>query len=293
MPALNKTIVSLTAVALFVSTATWAKDDATQKTDFLLIGGGIMSASLGTWLQELQPEWKQVMVEKLDGVALESSNGWNNAGTGHSANMELNYTPERADGTIDVSKALDINEQFMISRQFWSAQVKRGILKDPHAFINSTPHMSFVWGDKNVNYLQKRYDALQQTTLFQGMKFSTDHAQIQQWAPLVMNGRDANQKVAATWTPVGTDVNYGEITRQLIGSLKKNSNFSLQTSAEVTEFKRNADNSWHVTIKDINNGSEHAIDAKYVFIGAGGGALKLLQKTGISEAENYAGFPVG
>ncbi|KID00312.2 malate dehydrogenase (quinone) [Hafnia alvei] len=293
MPALKKTIVSLTAVALFVSTATWAKDDATQKTDFLLIGGGIMSASLGTWLQELQPEWKQVMVEKLDGVALESSNGWNNAGTGHSANMELNYTPERPDGTIDVSKALDINEQFMISRQFWSAQVKRGILNDPHAFINSTPHMSFVWGDKNVNYLQKRYDALQQTTLFQGMKFSTDHAQIQQWAPLVMNGRDANQKVAATWTPVGTDVNYGEITRQLIGSLKKNSNFSLQTSSEVTEFKRNDDNSWHVTIKDINNGSEHAIDAKYVFIGAGGGALKLLQKTGISEAENYAGFPVG
>ncbi|MDN6633450.1 MAG: malate dehydrogenase (quinone) [Enterobacterales bacterium] len=293
MPALKKTIVSLTAVALFVSTATWAKDDATQKTDFLLIGGGIMSASLGTWLQELQPEWKQVMVEKLDGVALESSNGWNNAGTGHSANMELNYTPERPDGTIDVSKALDINEQFMISRQFWSAQVKRGILNDPHAFINSTPHMSFVWGDKNVNYLQKRYDALQQTTLFQGMKFSTDHAQIQQWAPLVMNGRDANQKVAATWTPVGTDVNYGEITRQLIGSLKKNSNFSLQTSAEVTEFKRNEDNSWHVTIKDINNGSEHAIDAKYVFIGAGGGALKLLQKTRISEAENYAGFPVG
>ncbi|MDN6019425.1 MAG: malate dehydrogenase (quinone), partial [Enterobacterales bacterium] len=293
MPALNKTIVSLTAVALFVSTATWAKDDATQKTDFLLIGGGIMSASLGTWLQELQPEWKQVMVEKLDGVALESSNGWNNAGTGHSANMELNYTPERPDGTIDVSKALDINEQFMISRQFWSAQVKRGVLNDPHAFINSTPHMSFVWGDKNVNYLQKRYAALQQTTLFQGMKFSTDHAQIQQWAPLVMNGRDANQKVAATWTPVGTDVNYGEITRQLIGSLKKNSNFSLQTSAEVTEFKRNDDNSWHVTIKDINNGSEHAIDAKYVFIGAGGGALKLLQKTGISEAENYAGFPVG
>lgn len=293
MPALKKTIVSLTTVALFVSTATWAKDDATQKTDFLLIGGGIMSASLGTWLQELQPEWKQVMVEKLDGVALESSNGWNNAGTGHSANMELNYTPERPDGTIDVSKALDINEQFMISRQFWSAQVKRGILNDPHAFINSTPHMSFVWGDKNVNYLQKRYDALQQTTLFQGMKFSTDHAQIQQWAPLVMNGRDANQKVAATWTPVGTDVNYGEITRQLSGSLKKNSNFSLQTSAEVTEFKRNDDNSWHVTIKDINNGSEHAIDAKYVFIGAGGGALKLLQKTGISEAENYAGFPVG
>jgi malate dehydrogenase (quinone) len=293
MTTVNKAIISLTTLALFVSSAGWAKDEATQKTDFLLIGGGIMSASLGTWLEELQPDWKQVMVEKLDGVALESSNGWNNAGTGHSANMELNYTPERPDGSIDVSKALDINEQFMISRQFWSAQVKRGILNDPHAFINSTPHMSFVWGDKNVNYLEKRYAALQQTTLFQGMKFSTDRQQIKQWAPLVMEGRDAKQKVAATWTPVGTDVNYGEITRQLIGSLKKNKNFTLQTSAEVTDFKRNEDNSWHVTIKDVNSGDEHAIDAKYVFIGAGGGALKLLQKTGIPEADNYAGFPVG
>ena len=127
----------MTALAMFVSTATFANDDTSKKTDFLLIGGGIMSASLGTWLHELQPDWKQVMVEKLDGVALESSNGWNNAGTGHSANMELNYTPERPDGTIDVSKALDINEQFMISRQFWTAQVKRGILHDPHSFINS------------------------------------------------------------------------------------------------------------------------------------------------------------
>ncbi|MFE4110888.1 MULTISPECIES: malate dehydrogenase (quinone) [Kosakonia] len=292
MPAMKKTIISLSAVALLVGSVTSAYAQETQKTDFLLIGGGIMSASLGTWLQELQPEWKQVMVEKLDGVALESSNGWNNAGTGHSANMELNYTPQRPDGSIDVSKALEINEQFMISRQFWSAQVKRGILNNPHAFINSTPHMSFVWGD-NVDYLAKRYAALQQTTLFQGMKFSTDHQQIKQWAPLVMEGRDPNQKVAATWTPVGTDVNYGEITRQLVGSLKKSSNFSLQTSSEVTDFKRNADNSWHVTIKDVNSGNEHAIDAKYVFIGAGGGALKLLQKTGIPEADNYAGFPVG
>ena len=194
---MKKTIISFTALAMFVSAATHAEADTSKKTDFLLIGGGIMSASLGTWLQALQPDWNLTMVEKLDGVALESSNGWNNAGTGHSANMELNYTPERADGSIDVSKALDINEQFMISRQFWSAQVKRGILHDPHSFINSTPHMSFVWGD-NVDYLQKRYNALQQTTLFQGMKFSTDHAQIKQWAPLVMEGRDPQQKVAAT-----------------------------------------------------------------------------------------------
>ncbi|MCE9891289.1 malate dehydrogenase (quinone) [Kluyvera intermedia] len=293
MPAINKKLFSLATIALLVNSAAYANTDTTQKTDVLLIGGGIMSASLGTWLQELQPDWKQVMVEKLDKVALESSNGWNNAGTGHSANMELNYTPEHPDGTIDVTKALEINEQFMISRQFWSSQVKRGVLNNPHAFINSTPHMSFVWGDKNVDYLGKRYDALQKTTLFQGMKFSTDHQQIAQWAPLVMAGRDPQQKVAATWTPAGTDVNYGEITRQLIGSLQKNEHFTLQTSSEVTEFKRNGDNSWHVTIEDVKNGKQHAIDAKYVFIGAGGGALKLLQKTGIPEADNYAGFPVG
>ena len=176
----KKTIPLLSLSALLVCTSTWAETPVTQKTDVLLIGGGIMSASLGTWLQELQPGWKQLMVEKLDGVALESSNGWNNAGTGHSANMELNYTPERPDGSIDVSKALDINEQFMISRQFWTAQVKRGILNNPRSFINSTPHMSLVWGDTNVNYLTKRYEALQQTTLFQGMKFSTDQNQIKQ-----------------------------------------------------------------------------------------------------------------
>ena len=282
----------ITLSALLVCSSSYA-NTTPEKTDVLLIGGGIMSASLGTWLETLQPQWKQLMVEKLDGVALESSNGWNNAGTGHSANMELNYTPQRADGSIDVSKALEINEAFMISRQFWTAQVKQGVLHDPHSFINSTPHMSFVWGDANVDYLGKRYAALQQTTLFQGMKFSTDHKQIEQWAPLIMEGRDPQQKVAATWTPVGTDVNYGEITRQLIGSLKKNDNFKLETSAEVTDFSRNADNSWHVTIKDVKSGEEHAVDAKYVFIGAGGGALKLLQKTGIPEGENYAGFPVG
>ncbi|ORM83260.1 malate:quinone oxidoreductase [Pantoea deleyi] len=287
----KKVIPTLSLAALLVSSALHA-ETSPEKTDVLLIGGGIMSASMGTMLEELQPGWKQIMVEKLDGVALESSNGWNNAGTGHSANMELNYTPERKDGSIDVTKALEINEAFMVSRQFWTAQIKEGVMHDPRSFINSTPHMSFVWGD-NVDFLTKRYAALQKTALFQGMKFSTDHKQIEQWAPLVMEGRDPQQKVAATWTPVGTDVNYGEITRQLIGSLKKNDNFRLETSSEVTDFKRNDDNSWHVTIKDAKNGNERAVDAKYVFIGAGGGALKLLQKTGIPEADNYAGFPVG
>lgn len=292
MSQIKKVAPAVSLLALLISSHVHA-EDPTEKTDVLLIGGGIMSASLGTLLHDLQPDWKQLMVEKLEGVALESSNGWNNAGTGHSANMELNYTPQRADGTIDFSKALEINEAFMISRQFWTTQIQRGVMQDPHSFINSTPHMSFVWGDKNVDFLTKRYQALQTTTLFQGMEFSTDQNQIKKWAPLIIEGRDPKQKVAATWTPVGTDVNYGEITRQLVGSLKKNSNFKLETSTEATDFSRNADNSWHVTVTDVKSGKTHAVDAKYVFIGAGGGALKLLQKTGIPEADNYAGFPVG
>ena len=278
--------------ATLTSNSTSAENNSEQ-TDVLLIGGGIMSASFGTLLNSLQPDWKQIMVERLDQVALESSNGWNNAGTGHSANMELNYTPQREDGSIDIKKALEINEAFMISRQFWASQVKSGVLQEPRTFINSAPHMSFVWGDDNVEFLTKRYQALIKSTLFQGMEFSTDHEKIKQWSPLVMEGRDPNQKVAATWTPVGTDVNYGEITRQLIASLKKQDNFKLEASTEVTRFVRNRDNSWLVTVKNLKSGAVRTIHTKYVFIGAGGGSLKLLQKTGIPEAKNYGGFPVG
>lgn len=277
-----------------VSMAAKAKAAQEQETDVLLIGGGIMSATLGTYLQELEPQWSMTMVERLDGVAQESSNGWNNAGTGHSALMELNYTPKKADGSISIEKAVEINEAFQISRQFWAYQVSNGVMHEPHSFITTVPHMSFVWGDENVNFLRARYAALQQSTLFRGMRYSEDHAQIKEWAPLVMEGRDPQQKVAATRTEIGTDVNYGEITRQLIASLQKKPNFALQLSTEVRGFKRNADNSWTVTVADLkNNETEHDIKAKFVFIGAGGAALKLLQETDIPEAKGYAGFPVG
>jgi len=276
-----------------VSMAAKAKASEEQETDVLLIGGGIMSATLGTYLRELEPEWSMTMVERLEGVAQESSNGWNNAGTGHSALMELNYTPQNADGSISIEKAVAINEAFQISRQFWAHQVERGVLRTPRSFINTVPHMSFVWGEDNVNFLRARYAALQQSSLFRGMRYSEDHAQIKEWAPLVMEGRDPQQKVAATRTEIGTDVNYGEITRQLIASLQKKSNFSLQLSSEVRALQRNDDNSWTVTVADLKNGTAQNIRAKFVFIGAGGAALKLLQESGIPEAKDYAGFPVG
>ncbi|MBU9811766.1 malate:quinone oxidoreductase [Rahnella sp. C60] len=283
-------ILCLNVVAF--SQSAFAEDE--KPVDVLLIGGGIMSATLGTYLQELEPDWSVDMVERLDGVALESSNGWNNAGTGHSALAEMNYTPEKADGSIDISKAVEINESFQISRQFWTYQVENGVLHNPRSFINSTPHMSFVWGDDNINFLRKRFAALQQSTLFRGMEYSEDPAQIKQWIPLVMEGRDPAQKVAATRIPIGTDVNFGEITRQLVASLQKKPNFSLSLGHEVRDIKRNPDNTWNVTVADLKNGDkESVIKAKFVFIGAGGASLTLLQKSGIPEADNYGGFPVG
>ncbi|EKT4455541.1 malate dehydrogenase (quinone) [Pseudomonas putida] len=285
----GKTLLGL-AVAASVIQAHAAE---TKKVDVLLVGGGIMSSTLAVWLHELEPSWSMEMVERLDGVAEESSNGWNNAGTGHSALAELNYTPEDKDGNVNISKAIEINEAFQISRQFWSWQVRQGVLKNPHSFINTTPHMSFVWGDDNIKFLKKRYDALQTSPLFRPMQYSEDHAQIAKWVPLMMEGRDPNQKLAVTWTPIGTDVNFGEITRQFVGHLQTQKGFDLKLSSEVQDITRNKDGSWHVEYKNLKDGTESATDAKFLFIGAGGGALKLLQKSGIPEAKEYAGFPVG
>jgi malate dehydrogenase (quinone) len=277
-----------------VMSVTQAAAEEKPVVDVVLIGGGIMSATLGTYLQELEPDWTIHMVERLSSVADESSNGWNNAGTGHAALAEMNYTPEKPDGSIDISKAVAINESFQISRQFWAYQVQRNVMHSPRSFINSVPHMSFVWGEDNINFLRKRHAALQQSTLFRGMEYSEDPAQIRDWIPAVMDGRDPQQKVAATRIPIGTDVNFGEVTRQLVASLRNSPNFVHQTGHEVRDIKRNSDKTWTVTIADLQNGGrEQRVRTRFIFIGAGGASLTLLQKSGIPEARNYGGFPVG
>ena len=288
----KKVNTALLGLALSMGITSVHAEEA-KKVDVLLIGGGIMSATLGVWLNELEPSWSMEMVERLDGVAEESSNGWNNAGTGHSALAELNYTPEDKNGNVEIPKAVEINEAFQISRQFWSWQVQQGVLKNPRSFINSTPHMSFVWGDDNIKFLKKRYEALQASPLFAGMQYSEDPAQIAKWVPLMMEGRDPNQKIAATWSPLGTDMNFGEITRQFVAHLQTTPKFDLKLSSEVQDITRNADGSWRVSYKNLKDGTKTETDAKFVFIGAGGGALHLLQKSGIPEAKDYAAFPVG
>ena len=270
-----------------------AQDRTESKVDVLLIGGGIMSATLGVLLRQLEPSWTIELVERLPQVAGESSDGWNNAGTGHSALCELNYTPVAQDGRVEIVKAIEINEQWQVTRQFLSHQVRTGVLRDPRAFINSTPHMNLVWGDANVAFLKRRYEALGASPLFSGMEFTTDPRQIAQWVPLMTEGRDGGMKLAATRSPLGTDCDWGEVTRQYIASLSGQPGATLTTGHEVRKLERNADKSWRITAEATNGGGTRIINAKFVFAGAGGGALPILQESGIPEADNYAGFPVG
>ncbi|MFM6977637.1 MAG: malate dehydrogenase (quinone), partial [Micrococcales bacterium] len=257
-----------------------------QRVDVALIGGGIMSATLGTFLNLLEPSFKMVAFERLDDVALESSNPWNNAGTGHAALCELNYMPNPNDPT----KAIAINEQFQLSRQFWAYLVKQGILADPSSFIHSTAHMTYVKGAKDVEYLKRRAEVLKNEPLFKGFAFTTDHKKIGQWAPLLTQGRPANQEIAATRIDSGTDVDFGAITRQLFGYLRE-SDIPVHTSTEVKKLRRTPEG-WHITAKNKHTGETSYTEARFVFVGAGGWALKLLQKAGIPEAKGYGLFPV-
>ncbi|AWC29004.1 malate:quinone oxidoreductase [Bacillus cytotoxicus] len=262
-----------------------------KKTDVILIGAGIMSATLGSLLKELAPEWEIKMFEKLEGAGEESSNEWNNAGTGHSALCELNYTSEKPDGSIDIKKALKINEQFQLSRQFWSYLVNSNLIRNPQKFIMPIPHMSLVQGEKNVTFLKKRFKALSNIPLFQGMEFSDDPEKLMEWMPLIMEGRTSNEPIAATKMESGTDVNFGALTRMLFEHLQ-NKNVELNYKHSVENIKRMKNGLWEVKVHDMNNGKIEYHTAKFVFIGAGGGSLPLLQKTGIPESKHIGGFPV-
>ncbi|WP_206687536.1 malate:quinone oxidoreductase [Microbacterium yannicii] len=267
-------------------------DLPTGTVDVLLIGGGIMSATLGTLLQQLQPDLKIAVFERLSDVAQESSNPWNNAGTGHAALCELNYMPEGKDGTVDPAKAISINEQFQQSRQLWSSLVEAGVLDAPSTFINSTPHMTFVRGEKDVAYLKKRYEALKDEPLFAGIEYSEDSRVINQWAPLLMQKRRKGEPFAATRMPAGTDVDFGALTHQLIDRLAENG-ADVRLNTEVRGLKRLPDGTWRVKYRRTVGRTPGEIRAKFVFVGAGGWALKLLQRSGIPEIAGYGVFPIG
>ncbi|MET4137932.1 malate dehydrogenase (quinone) [Pedobacter sp. UYP1] len=260
-------------------------------TDVILIGAGIMSATLAVMLNELDPTLQIKIYEVLDQPAQESSNAWNNAGTGHAALCELNYTPEKEDGSIDISKALEVNTEFDLSRQFWSYLTGKNIIKNPQSFINSVPHFSFVRGEENVQFLKKRFDALSASPFYYGMEYTADKDVIAQWLPIVMEGRDPLEVVGATRMLTGTDVDYGALTNIFLDSLKEKSNVSIHYHHRVQDLKREG-TGWEAKIRNEETGHHHFINSGFVFIGAGGGSLALLQKSDIPEAEGYAGFPV-
>lgn len=261
------------------------------ESDVVLIGAGIMSATLGLLLKELNPKATIEIFERLNSAAQESSDAMNNAGTGHAAFCELNYTPEK-NGVVDTTKALNICEQFEESRQFWSYLVKKNIIQSPKTFVNSVPHMSFVWGDKNVQFLKNRFQALKKEPLFEAMEYSEDTSVIKNWAPLIMEGRDSKDRVAATHMNLGTDVNFGELTRKMIKHQVNQEGVNVSFQTEVYDLKRTNDNKWNVFIKDLKTGQKRTITTKFVFIGAGGASILLLEKSGIPEGKAYGGFPV-
>jgi malate dehydrogenase (quinone) len=262
-----------------------------KKTDVILIGAGVMSATLGALLKELAPDWEIKVFEKLASAGEESSNEWNNAGTGHAALCELNYTSEKADGSIDITKAIKINEQFQVSRQFWSYLVNSNLIQNPQDFIMPIPHMSMVQGESNVRFLQKRFKALSSNPLFRGMEFSDEPEKLKEWIPLIMNGRTSAEPIAATKIDSGTDVNFGALTRMLFDHLKSR-NVEINYKHSVEDLKRTSDGSWEVKIHNSESNRIEYHTAKFVFIGGGGGSLHLLQKTGIPESKRIGGFPV-
>lgn len=262
-----------------------------SKTDVILIGAGIMSATLGTLLKELIPEWDIQVFEKLDKPGEESSHELNNAGTGHAALCELNYTKENADGTIDISKAINVNEQFQVSLQFWSYLVKQQLIKNPEDFIMPLPHMSMVQGEENIDYLKRRYEAMKENPLFKNMQFADDAETLKEWIPLMMQDRDVNERIAATKVDNGTDVNFGNLTRMLIDHLE-NQDVAMHYNHTVNNVKRTPEGLWEVKVKNTQTGKVEKHRANFVFIGAGGGSLHLLQKSNIPESKQIGGFPV-
>lgn len=265
---------------------------SSETVDVLLVGAGIMSSTLGVFLKELKPDLSIEMIERMPQEAQESSGAWNNAGTGHAGNCELNFTPMAKDGSVDISKALEVNVEFDLSRQFWSYLISKGLIETPDSFIHPVPHMSFVMGSENQAFLRKRHALMSAHHCYHGMEYSEDHAKIAEWAPLVMEGRDPTELVAATHMINGADVNYGALTKNLLDVLRKHHDFKVHFREVVTNLMRRPEGGWLVVVKNETTGVERTIATRFVFLGAGGAALTLLQKSGIPESHGYAGFPV-
>jgi len=261
------------------------------QADAVLVGAGIMGATLATLLQQLEPGLTVLIVERLGRVAGESSAALNNAGTGHGANCELNYTPVDGRGRPDLHKALVINGGYEQSLQFWAALVEQGALGSPGGtFLHQVPHYSLVWGEEDVAALAQRQQSMAGLPQFAGMAFSRDHGALRAWLPLVMEGRPTGEMMAATRYGRGTDVDFGALTESLVNWLQRQPGVELRLNHGVRRLNRRSDGRWRL---DVDHGGRRVqVDSPFVFLGAGGGTLLLLQQAGLPEARGYGGFPV-
>lgn len=266
--------------------------ETNKEYDLICVGGGIMSATLALILKLTDPDLKIIIFERLDRVAEESSKAWNNAGTGHSAFCELNYTPQDKNGNIDISKAIDIFQQFERSKQFWSYLVSQNLIEDPQSFIHSIPHHAWVRGEKDVEFLKRRYKEMTSHFMFEEMKFSDDHSKLKEWFPLIMENRTDKEVMAATRMELGTGVNFGSLTEHYFNILENQFDVPVLRNREVLDIDPDGPEDWSAKIENRKNGEISYYDAEHIFIGAGGGALPLLQKVEIPEKDGYGGFPV-
>ena len=268
------------------------KEKESFYSDVILIGTGIMSATLGVFLKKLEPQWTMKIFERMDRMAMESSEAWNNAGTGHSAFCELNYTPENTEGGVNISKAVKIAESFEISKEFWATLVEKGIIQNPAEVIRHIPHISFVWGEEDTSFLLKRFAMMRLHALFSEMQYSDNPSVLTDWMPLVMEGRDPSVKVAGTRMDIGTDVNFGTLSRTMLNYLENGDNVDVHLHHEVDDIKRRSDGLWEISVKNLETHEMSYHTSRFVFIGAGGGSLSLLEKSGIPEGHGYGGFPI-
>jgi malate dehydrogenase (quinone) len=249
--------------------------------DAILVGGGIMSSTLAVLLRELDPKLKILVIEKNSTGIQESTGALSNAGTGHQGFCELNYTPMDENGKVDIKKAIKVCESFEKSKQFWSYLKDKGHIGQE--FIHSVPHISVVHGQENVNFLKKRYEEMKKICLFSEMEFSDNLDEIESWAPLITKGRDRTLPIAATRMKRGTDIDFGQLASDILWRIPDVDILSEQTVIDINRNKK----IWFVTTS-----KREIITTDFVFIGAGGATLPLLQKSGIPEASQYGGFPV-
>lgn len=267
-------------------------EKSNTRYDLICAGAGIMSATLALMIKLIDPHKKILIFERLNEVSQESSAAWNNSGTGHSGFCELNYTPEQQDGSIDISKAVKIFNQFERSKQFWAYLAENGFVDNPENFIRPVPHHAWVRGQKQVDFLKKRFDAMKKHAAFGSMYFTDDPETMKQWFPLIMQQRDNDESMAATRMEEGTELNFENITKIYFDILEKQFYCPVIKNTEVKHIHRKERNTWQIKVKNRKTDEKAELTANKVFIGAGGDALLLLEDVDVEEGHGYGGFPV-